>query len=57
VPFEESGLQAVIDGPGWASAQELAWATFAAVDQYSEQRRLLDDLTILASVDCPQLPI
>lgn len=57
VPFEESGLQAVIDGPGWASAKELAWATFAAVDQYSEQRRLFDDLTILAVRRLPPLPV
>src|SRR5689334_22994849 len=57
VPFEESGLQAVIDGPGWASAKELAWATFAAVDEYSEQRRLFDDLTILAVRRLPSLPV
>ena len=57
VPFEESGLQAVIDGRGWASAKELAWATFAAVDQYSEQRRLFDDLTILAVRRLPPLPV
>jgi sigma-B regulation protein RsbU (phosphoserine phosphatase) len=57
VPFEESGLQAVIDGPGWASAKELAWATFAAVDQYSEQRRLFDDLTILVVRRLPPLPV
>ena len=56
-PFDESGLQAIIDGPGWASAKELAWATFAAVDHYSEQRRLLDDLTILAVRRLPPLPM
>ena len=57
VPFEEPGLQAVIDGAGWASAKELAWATFAAVDQYSEQRRLFDDLTILVVRRLPPLPV
>jgi hypothetical protein len=57
VPFEESGLQAVIDGPGWASAMELAWATFAAVDHFSEQRRLIDDLTILVVRRLPPLPV
>ena len=57
VPFDESGLQAVMDGPGWASAKELAWATFAAVDHYSEQRRLIDDLTILAVRRLPPLPM
>jgi serine phosphatase RsbU (regulator of sigma subunit) len=56
VPFDESGLQGVIDGP-WGSAKELAWATFAAVDQHSEQRRLLDDLTILAVRRLPPLPV
>jgi sigma-B regulation protein RsbU (phosphoserine phosphatase) len=57
VPFDESGLQAVMDGPGWASARELAWATFAAVDHYSEQRRLIDDLTILAVRRLPPIPM
>jgi hypothetical protein len=46
-----------MDGPGWASAKELAWATFAAVDHYSEQRRLIDDLTILAVRRLPPLPM
>ena len=57
VSFDESGLQAVIDGPGWTSAKELAWATFAAVDDYSDQRRLFDDLTILAVRRLPPLTI
>jgi hypothetical protein len=57
VPFEESGLQSVIDGRGWASAKELAWATFAAVDEYSGQRHLFDDLTILAIRRLPSLPV
>jgi len=56
-PFDESGLQSIIDGRGWASAKELAWATFAAVDQHSEHRRLFDDLTILAVRRLPPLPV
>ena len=56
-PFDESGLQAIMDGPGWASAKELAWATFAAVEQHSNERRLLDDLTILAVRRLPPLPV
>ena len=56
VPFDEAGLQRIIDGDGWASAKELAWATFAAVDQHAGQRRLLDDLTILAVRRLPALP-
>jgi serine phosphatase RsbU (regulator of sigma subunit) len=55
-PFDESGLQAIIDSPAWASAKELAWATFAAVEQHTDQRRLLDDLTILAARRLPPLP-
>ena len=56
-PFDETGLQGIIDGPGWASAKELAWAAFAAVDHHSNQRRLFDDLTILAVRRLPPLPV
>lgn len=56
VPFDEGGLKDVIDGGRWASAKELAWAAFAAVDHHSQQRRLLDDLTILAIRRLPPLP-
>jgi sigma-B regulation protein RsbU (phosphoserine phosphatase) len=56
-PFDETGLQGIIDGRGWASAKELAWTTFAAVDQHAEQRRLFDDLTILAVRRLPPLPV
>ena len=55
-PFDEAGLERILDGSGWASAKELAWATFAAVEQHTEQRRLLDDLTILAVRRLPPLP-
>src|SRR5687767_6872408 len=47
-PFDEAGLERILEGSTWASAKELAWATFVAVEQHTEQRRLLDDLTILA---------
>ena len=56
-PFDEAGLERILDGNGWASPKELAWATFAAVEQHTEQRRLLDDLTILAARRLPPLPI
>jgi sigma-B regulation protein RsbU (phosphoserine phosphatase) len=55
-PFDEVGLQALMDGSGWASAKELAWTTFVAVEQHTDQRRLLDDLTILAVRRLPPLP-
>lgn len=46
-PFDEQGLQRVIDTSAWGSAKELGWATFEAVERHTEQRRLLDDLTVL----------
>jgi serine phosphatase RsbU (regulator of sigma subunit) len=55
--FDETGLQGIVDGRGWASAKELAWATFAAVEHHTAQRRLLDDLTILAVRRLPPLPV
>jgi serine phosphatase RsbU (regulator of sigma subunit) len=55
-PFDEVGVESVIDGPGWGSAKELGWALFAAVDMHSEERRLLDDLTVLATRRLPPLP-
>ncbi len=56
-PFDEAGLQQVMDSPGWASAKELGWATFAAVERHTEQRRLLDDLTVLVARRLPPLPV
>jgi phosphoserine phosphatase RsbU/P len=55
--FDEVGLQAIMDNRDWASAKELAWATFAAVERHTDQRRLLDDLTILAVRRLPPLPV
>jgi serine phosphatase RsbU (regulator of sigma subunit) len=55
--FDEAGLQGIMDNREWASAKELAWATFAAVERHTDQRRLLDDLTILALRRLPPLPV
>lgn len=56
-PFDETGLQHVVDGRGWGSAKELGWATFAAVEHHTDERRLLDDLTVLVARKLPPLPI
>jgi serine phosphatase RsbU (regulator of sigma subunit) len=56
-PFDEAGLQHVVDGRGWASAKELGWATFAAVEQHCRERRLLDDLTVLVLRRLPPIPV
>jgi sigma-B regulation protein RsbU (phosphoserine phosphatase) len=46
-PFDEEGLERVVDTRTWGSAKELGWATFEAVERHTEERRLLDDLTVL----------
>jgi serine phosphatase RsbU (regulator of sigma subunit) len=46
-PFDEQGLQQVVDTTSWGTAKELGWATFEAVERHTDQRRLLDDLTVL----------
>jgi serine phosphatase RsbU (regulator of sigma subunit) len=56
-PFDEAGLQQVIDGRRWGSAKELGWATFAAVDEHSRERKLLDDVTVLVLRRLPPLPV
>jgi len=56
-PFDEAGVQTVVDGQGWASAKELGWALFEAVETHSRERKLLDDLTVLALRRLPPLPI
>jgi len=56
-PFDEAGVQTVVDSQGWASAKELGWALFEAVETHSRERRLLDDLTVLALRRLPPLPI
>jgi phosphoserine phosphatase RsbU/P len=56
IPFEEAGLQRVMDSTGWASAKELGWAAFAAVERHSHERRLLDDLTVLVARRLPPVP-
>jgi serine phosphatase RsbU (regulator of sigma subunit) len=59
-PFErsldEGGLQRVIDGTRWATAKELAWAAFEAVEHHVAGRRLLDDLTVLVARRLPASP-
>ena len=55
--FDERGLEHVVDMPGWASAKELGWATFAAVERHTGDRRLLDDLTVLVTRKLPPLPV
>ena len=56
-PFDEAGVQTVVDGQGWASAKELGWALFEAVETHSRERRLLDDLTVLALRRLPPIPL
>jgi phosphoserine phosphatase RsbU/P len=56
-PFDEAGVQTVVDGQSWASAKELGWALFEAVETHSRERRLLDDLTVLALRRLPPLPV
>jgi len=56
-PFDEAGVQTVVDGQEWASAKELGWALFEAVETHSRERRLLDDLTVLALRRLPPLPL
>ena len=55
-PFDEVGVQSVVDGHEWASAKELGWALFAAVEGHRQERRLLDDLTVLVARRLPPLP-
>jgi serine phosphatase RsbU (regulator of sigma subunit) len=56
-PFDEVGLESVLEGPEWASAKELGWATFAAVERHVRERRLLDDLTVLVARRLPPIPV
>ena len=46
-PFDERGLEQVVDTRTWGSAKELGWAMFEAVERHTDERRLLDDLTVL----------
>jgi serine phosphatase RsbU (regulator of sigma subunit) len=55
-PFDEAGLQAVVEHGRWASVKELGWAMFEAVDRHAGERRLVDDLTVLAVRRLPPLP-
>ena len=55
-PFDEVGVERTTDAGGWGSARELGWALFAAVQVHTEERRLLDDLTVLIARRLPPLP-
>ena len=55
--FDEQGLRHVVESSGWASAKELGWATFAAVERHTDDRRLRDDLTVLVARRLPPLPV
>ena len=50
-------LEGVVDAHGWGSAKELGWATFAAVERHTRDKRLLDDLTVLVARKLPPLPV
>jgi sigma-B regulation protein RsbU (phosphoserine phosphatase) len=56
-PFDEAGVQFVADNSEWGSAKELGWATFAAVDTHRQDRKLLDDLTVLVARRLPPIPL
>jgi serine phosphatase RsbU (regulator of sigma subunit) len=46
-PFDESGLQTVLNSGTWSTVKELGWETFAGVERHVGARRLRDDLTVL----------
>jgi phosphoserine phosphatase RsbU/P len=56
-PFDEQGLQTVMDTRSWGSAKELGWATFEAVERHTQERRLMDDLTVLVMRRLHPLPL
>jgi sigma-B regulation protein RsbU (phosphoserine phosphatase) len=56
-PFDEVGVQSVVDARMWGSAKELGWQLFQAVEHYTDQRKLLDDLTVLVARRLPALPV
>ncbi len=55
--FDEAGLERIVNSRGWSSARELGWATFEAVEQHVDGKRLLDDLTVLVARRLPPLPV
>jgi serine phosphatase RsbU (regulator of sigma subunit) len=55
-PFDEAGVERTTDLGNWGSARELGWALFAAVQVHTQERRLLDDLTVLIARRLPPLP-
>lgn len=55
-PFDERGLEGVVDAFWRGSAKELGWATFAAVERHAIEKRLADDLTVLIARKLPPIP-
>jgi serine phosphatase RsbU (regulator of sigma subunit) len=55
-PFDEDGVEAIMASPALATSKEVGWALFSAVETHTEQRRLLDDLTVLVLKRLPPLP-
>jgi sigma-B regulation protein RsbU (phosphoserine phosphatase) len=55
-PFDEAGVQAIVDGAAGTPVKEIGWGTFAAVERHTGGRRLADDLTILVARPLPPLP-
>jgi serine phosphatase RsbU (regulator of sigma subunit) len=56
-PFDDVGLERVIGSGRWASAKELGWEAFAAVEHHARERRLVDDLTVLVARRLHPLPV
>ena len=52
-PFDEAGVQTVVDGPGLGDRRRSSGGRCSqAVETHSRERRLLDDLTVLALAGC-----
>jgi phosphoserine phosphatase RsbU/P len=61
-PFEESGLERVVDGHAFASPTALAQAILRSVEAHAQETYLADDVTVLVakrkvnSTDVPPIP-
>ncbi len=55
-PFDEAGIESVLRARPWAGAQDVGRALFAAVDAHRDDRKLLDDLTVLVLRPLPPIP-
>ncbi len=56
VPFDEAGIESVLKARPWAGCQDVGRALFAAVDAHRDDRKLLDDLTVLVLRPLPPIP-